>query len=140
MGAGDPALHAEPAHDVLAAEEFPLGAGDPALHAEPAHDVLAAEEFPLGAGDPALRHGPIVLPEDLTGSPEPRDVLVAEEFPMPAQAPHRSRAGGVHSDRADSGPGASDRAGRARLVHGVLVAAALIGLLLAVSRRRRRAG
>jgi MYXO-CTERM domain-containing protein len=50
---------------------------------EPAHDVLAAEEFAVPAPDPALRHDPISLPEDPTGIAEPHDVLAAEEFAMP---------------------------------------------------------
>jgi hypothetical protein len=40
----------EPAHDVLAADEFAVPAPDPALHVEPAHDVLAAEAFPVPSG------------------------------------------------------------------------------------------
>ena len=69
---------------------------------EPAHDVLAAEEFGMGVADPGLHHGPVTLPSDPTGIEEPHDVLAAEEFAMPAprsgwhaplQAPvHRSRA------------------------------------------------
>src|SRR5215471_10252283 len=55
---------------------------------EAAHDVLAAEEFPMPAPDPAIQHGPVELPSDLTGSEEPRDVLAAEEFAMPAGSPH----------------------------------------------------
>ena len=51
---------------------------------EPAHDVLAAEEFAMPAPDPSLHHGPITLPEDPTGIAEPHDVLAAEEFAMPA--------------------------------------------------------
>jgi hypothetical protein len=51
---------------------------------EPAHDVLAAEEFALPAADPVLHHGPVRLPDDPTGIAEPHDVLAAEEFPMPA--------------------------------------------------------
>jgi hypothetical protein len=57
---------------------------------EPAHDVLAAEEFAMPAPDPSLHHGPITLPEDPTGIAEPHDVLAAEEFAMPAP-----RQGGV---------------------------------------------
>jgi hypothetical protein len=74
----------DPAHDVLAAEEFGLPAPDPALHREPARDVLAAEEFGLPAPDPVLHHGPVTLPSDPTGIAEPHDVLAAEEFAMPA--------------------------------------------------------
>jgi hypothetical protein len=51
---------------------------------EPAHDVLAAEEFAVPAPDPRLNHGPVQLPEDPTGIAEPHDVLAAEEFAMPA--------------------------------------------------------
>jgi hypothetical protein len=51
---------------------------------EPAHDVLAAEEFAMPAPDPRLHHGPVTLPEDPTGIAEPHDVLAAEEFAMPA--------------------------------------------------------
>lgn len=61
-----------------------MPAPDPALHREPAHDVLAAEEFGMPAGDPALHHGPVTLPSDPTGIAEPHDVLAAEEFAMPA--------------------------------------------------------
>ena len=57
---------------------------------EPAHDVLAADEFAMPAPDPALRHGPIRLPDDPTGIAEPHDVLAAEEFPMPAARHTRS--------------------------------------------------
>ena len=51
---------------------------------EPAHDVLAAEEFAVPAPDPRLNHGPVELPDDPTGIAEPHDVLAAEEFAMPA--------------------------------------------------------
>src|SRR5689334_20812838 len=51
---------------------------------EPAHDVLAAEEFAMPVRDPDLRHEPVVLPEDPSGIAEPHDVLAAEEFAMPA--------------------------------------------------------
>jgi hypothetical protein len=51
---------------------------------EPAHDVLAAEEFAVPASDPSLHHGPVRLPVDPTGISEPHDVLAAEEFAMPA--------------------------------------------------------
>ncbi len=74
----------DPAHDVLAAEEFGMPAPDPALHPDPAHDVLAAEEFGMPARDPALHHGPVTLPSDPTGIAEPHDVLAAEEFALPA--------------------------------------------------------
>jgi hypothetical protein len=90
----------DPAHDVLAAEEFGMPAPDPALHRDPAHDVLAAEEFGMPASDPGLHHGPVTLPSDPSGISEPHDVLAAEEFAMPAprgsasagaSAPHLSR-------------------------------------------------
>jgi MYXO-CTERM domain-containing protein len=61
-----------------------MPAPDPALHREPARDVLAAEEFGMPAGDPALHHGPVTLPGDPTGIAEPHDVLAAEEFALPA--------------------------------------------------------
>ena len=38
----------------------------------------------MPAPDPDLHHGPVLLPEDPTGVPEPHDVLAAEEFAMPA--------------------------------------------------------
>ena len=79
-----------------------MPAPDPALHREPAHDVLAAEEFGMPARDPALHHGPVTLPGDPTGIAEPHDVLAAEEFALPAgrggtrrprlTAPRRRRA------------------------------------------------
>jgi hypothetical protein len=74
----------DPAHDVLAAEEFGMPAPDPALHRDSAHDVLAAEEFGMPARDPVLNHGPVTLPDDPTGIVEPHDVLAAEEFALPA--------------------------------------------------------
>ena len=74
----------DPAHDILAAEEFGVPARDPRLHRDPAHDVLAAEEFGMPARDPALHHGPVTLPSDPTGIAEAHDVLAAEEFAMPA--------------------------------------------------------
>ncbi len=62
-----------------------MPAPDPALHREPAHDVLAAEEFGMPDPDPVLRfHGPVTLPDDPTGIAEPHDVLAAEEFALPA--------------------------------------------------------
>jgi hypothetical protein len=63
---------------------------------EPAHDVLAAEEFAVPAPDPALRPDPIALPDDPTGIAEPHDVLAAEEFAMPAGP---GRPGGLTSGR-----------------------------------------
>jgi hypothetical protein len=51
---------------------------------EPAHDVLAADEFAMPAADPRLRHGPVVLPPDPSGILEPHDILAADEFAMPA--------------------------------------------------------
>ncbi len=66
---------------------------------EPAHDVLAAEEFPMPAPDPDLHHGPVVLPDDPTGIVEPHDVLAAEEFPMPAARRGPLMAPGTSSRR-----------------------------------------
>jgi hypothetical protein len=51
---------------------------------EPAHDILAAEEFGVPAPDPTLHRGPVTLPGDPTGIVEPHDVLAAEEFALPA--------------------------------------------------------
>ena len=51
---------------------------------DPAHDVLAAEEFGMPSRDPVLHHGPVTLPSDPSGISEPHDVLAAEEFAMPA--------------------------------------------------------
>jgi hypothetical protein len=51
---------------------------------DPAHDVLAAEEFGVPAADPGLRHGPVTLPGDPTGIAEAHDVLAAEEFAIPS--------------------------------------------------------
>jgi hypothetical protein len=62
---------------------------------EPAHDVLAAEEFAMPAPDPYLRHQPITLPDDPTGIAEPHDVLAAEEFAMPATRPPSPSTGAV---------------------------------------------
>src|SRR4051794_31492496 len=91
--APDTRLHREEAHDVLAAEEFAVPAPVPGLRGEGAHDVLAAEEFAVPA--PSLHSGPVLLPDDPTGIPEPHDVLAAEEFAMPAPPPSsRARAGG----------------------------------------------
>ena len=78
----------DPAHDVLAAEEFGMPAPDPGLHQESAHDILAAEEFGMPARDPALHHGPVKLPSDPTGIAEPHDVLAAEEFALPTPRGH----------------------------------------------------
>jgi hypothetical protein len=59
---------------------------------EPAHDVLAADEFAVPAPDPELVHHRVVLPEDPSGIVEPHDVLAAEEFPMPAGRVHPAAA------------------------------------------------
>ncbi|MHB8694063.1 MAG: hypothetical protein ACYDHH_22725 [Solirubrobacteraceae bacterium] len=91
VGAAAPELQqpVEPAHDVLAAEEFGVPAADPELseRSGEAHDVLAAEEFPLGSADPVLHSTPLVLPPDPSGIAEPHDVLAAEEFALPAAPP-----------------------------------------------------
>jgi hypothetical protein len=114
----------EPAHDVLAAEEFGVPAPDPALHRDLAHDILAAEEFGVPAPDPALHHGPVTLPADPTGIAEPHDVLAAEEFALPA-----SRAGA--EDARDGGR-------RGQPSRGAIVAAGALALLLARRRSRSR--
>lgn len=58
---------------------------------EPAHDILAAEEFGVPAPDPDLHHrGRVVLPDDPSGIAEPHDVLAAEAFAMPAVHHHPS--------------------------------------------------
>ncbi len=57
---------------------------DPTSTQEPAHDILAADEFAVPAPDPSLHHDPVVLPDDPSGIAEPHDVLAAEEFAMPA--------------------------------------------------------
>jgi hypothetical protein len=90
---------------------------------EQAHDVLAAEAFAMPASDPDLHHGPVLLPEDPTGVPEPHDVLAAEEFPMPA--PRRGDDGGSVVSRAP-------------FPVALGVAAAVGGVLLVVWRLRRR--
>ncbi len=113
----------EPAHDVLAAEEFAVPAPDPRLRQEDPHDVLAAEEFGVPAPDPALHHGPIALPGDPTGLVEAHDVLAAEEFALPAPP-----GGGGGSDR----PAHRPQTARAALT----ATAALV--LMALRRRARR--
>jgi hypothetical protein len=113
----------DPAHDVLAAEEFGMPAPDPALHREPARDVLAAEEFGMPARDPALHYGPVTLPADPTGIAEPHDVLAAEEFAMPAGR------GGTNAW------GSQPRLGPPRPL---LAAAAALALLATFLLRRRR--
>jgi hypothetical protein len=112
----------DPAHDVLAAEEFGMPAPDPALHREPAHDVLAAEEFGMPTRDPGLHHGPVTLPDDPTGIAGPHDILAAEEFALPAG---RGGAG-------DSGPPRHFSPPRP------LLAAAALGLIATRLLRRRR--
>jgi hypothetical protein len=64
---------------------------------EPAHDVLAAEEFAVPAADPELRHGPVVLPEDPSGIEGPHDILAAEEFAMPAPHGHPGAGGAARA-------------------------------------------
>jgi hypothetical protein len=49
-----------------------------------AHDVLAAEAFPVSVADPTIHPRSVLLPDDPTGIEEPHDVLAAEEFAMPA--------------------------------------------------------
>jgi hypothetical protein len=60
---------------------------------EPAHDVLAAEEFAMPAPDP-----PHAVPEDPSGIPEPHDVLAAEEYPLGGGDPAGSRSLVRHPD------------------------------------------
>jgi hypothetical protein len=91
---------------------------------EQAHDVLAAEAFAMPAPDPDLHHGPVLLPDDPTGAPEPHDVLAAEEFPMPA--PRRGDDEGGFA------------VGRAPFPVALGVAAAVGGAVLVVRRLRRR--
>lgn len=69
---------------------------------EPAHDVLAADEFAMPAPDPALRHVAVVLPEDPSGIAEPHDVLAAEEFAMPASTGGVARAGAAAAPSGDA--------------------------------------
>jgi hypothetical protein len=116
----------EPAHDILAAEEFGVGVPDPKLHSEPPHDVLAAEEFGVGTEDPGLHHrGPVDLPADPSGIAEPHDVLAAEEFALPA-----GRTGSVFGADAFNSAAGSWR-GR------LLGAAGVLGALVLMRRRGR---
>src|SRR5690242_6211623 len=117
------------AHDILAAEEFPMpgeaDAGPP--HGVPVdpdhvdHEILAAEEFaiPAGGDTPAARLRDVV---DQSGETAPHDVLAADQFGMPAPTEaHR----------------APPAAGRGPLVPALAAAGALLGLR-ALRRRRRR--
>jgi hypothetical protein len=87
---------------------------------EQAHDVLAAEAFAVPAADPALHQ--VDLPDDPSGISEAHDILAAEEFAMPAPS---GRAGSGQIRRAQGRRGG--------------LAAAVVGLLVALVRRRRRA-
>ena len=70
---------------------------------DPAHDVLAAEEFGVPAPDPGLRRGPVTLPADPTGIAEAHDVLAAEEFAIPSyRGAHEPGAGERNRARARS--------------------------------------
>ena len=120
--APDPRLHREDPHDVLAAEEFGVPAPDPRLHREDPHDVLAAEEFGVPAPDPALHHGLVELPGDPTGIAEPHDVLAAEEFALPAPRDGAQR---------------HDPAPRAQPSRGAIVAAGAVAWLVLRRRARR---
>jgi hypothetical protein len=71
---------------------------------EPAHDVLAAEEFAVPAPDPSLHPHRVVLPDDPSGIAEPHDILAAEEFAMPAP---RGGSSGVPRPSADWWRGAA---------------------------------
>jgi hypothetical protein len=77
----------------------------------------------MPARDPDLHHGPVLLPEDPAGVPEPHDVLAAEEFPMPA----------LH--HGESGGGAPVRRPRFRMAAG---GALMVGGVLVVLRRLKR--
>src|SRR5436853_7735726 len=79
---------------------------------EPAHDILAADEFAVPAPDPSLHPHPVVLPDDPSGIAEPHDVLAAEEFAMPAP---RGSAGGVARSAAAGWRGAAVAGGLALL-------------------------
>jgi hypothetical protein len=91
-----------------------------------AHDVLAAEEFGVPAPDPRLHHGPVKLPDDPTGIPEPHDILAAEEFALPAPVARYDS-----SERPGPGAGSTSRPA-------VLLAGAVALLVLRRARRRRR--
>jgi hypothetical protein len=92
-------------------------------HEEPVHDVLAAEAFAMPIAD-RPHHGPIKLPEDPTGIPEPHDILAAEEFAMPAAEPHPAVAVLRRTDSPLRLP--------------VLAGLALLALVLLLHRRRHR--
>ena len=126
----NPTRREDPAHDILAAEEFVVPAPDPRLHREHAHDVLAAEEFVVPARDPSLHHGPVTLPDDPAGIAEPHDVLAAEEFAMPAP---RGVGSGLRRGSGRSGP-----SGRVRLALGATLALVAVRRLSRRRRRRRR--
>jgi hypothetical protein len=102
-----------------------LVAPDAGQPSEDAHDVLAAEAFAMPARDPDLNAGPVLLPEDPSGSSEPpHDVLAAEEFPMPAPRVGSDVAGGLGA-----------RVGGARTVALAAVALGAVVLLLRFIRR-----
>jgi hypothetical protein len=102
-----------------------------------AHDVLAAEEFGVPAPDPELHHGPVRLPDDPTGIPEPHDVLAAEEFALPAPGTRAVAPQGPASwpQAGTAGPGFTSALGARR----ALVTAAALALLMLSRRRRARA-
>jgi hypothetical protein len=77
----------------------------------------------MPAPDPDLHHGPVLLPDDPTGVPEPHDVLAAEEFPMPAPRRADERGSVVSRPPFPALAGAAAAAG---------------GLLLVARRLRRR--
>jgi hypothetical protein len=66
-----------------------------------AHDVLAAEAFPVSVADPTIHPRSVSLPDDPTGIEEPHDILAAEEFAMPAFRTQagKSRTGGTLTSR-----------------------------------------
>lgn len=78
----------------------------------------------MPARDPDLNAGPVLLPDDPAGIPEPHDVLAAEEFPMPAPR-HADAVGGLGA-----------RVGSARNIMWAAVALGAVALLLRLIRGR----
>jgi hypothetical protein len=61
-----------------------MGEGDPGLHRETAHEILAAEAFAMPGADRGSRHAPR---DEHSDDSAPHDVLSAEEYAMPAARP-----------------------------------------------------
>ncbi len=80
----------------------------------------------MPARDPELNAGPVLLPDDPAGIPEPHDVLAAEEFPMPAP---RGGAG-------DGGLGAVARVTRPKPIGWVVATIAALAVVVRLLRRR----